>query len=242
MKTTFFKIMGLIISGLFCLNVQAQSVDPQGFFTTVSGEEITDASSAQDAPLQAHFTANPSDIEGYSARYEWKIWNADDKEDVLLHRFEEDIDYTFTQSGAFLVQLYATFTLDGDTISWPEEGEENPIMVVISSSKLEMPNAFSPNGDGYNDIYNAKSGFQSIVDFKATIFNRWGQKIFSWTNPDRDKDGWDGKWHGRTVHDGVYYVVVSAKGADGRKYNIRKDVNVLTGYDNGAKEGGTGDE
>lgn len=215
---------------MLALSASAQSAAPSAVFQRVDGELITDASQTQDAPLVAHFYANPQpdDLEGYTPRWEWKIWKADAPNVLLVHRFEEEIDYTFVQSGTFKVQLYATFTLDGDTISWPEEGEEDPIIVSISESKLEMPNAFSPNGDGFNDIYNAKSGYQSIVSFEAAIFNRWGQKIYSWNNPDRSVAGWDGKWHGQTVHDGVYYVVVNAKGADGHHYKIRKAVNVLT--------------
>lgn len=237
-----YRFLFILLSLLLVQSVGAQSCDPQATFTTISGEELSDASTAQNAPLKAHFEANPDDLWGYSPRYEWKIWNVDKPNDILVHRFEQDIDYTFVNSGSYKVQLYATFTLDGDTITWPAEGDENPFVVVISESKLEMPNAFSPNGDGYNDVYNAKPEYQSIVSFKATIFNRWGQKIYSWTNPDREQDGWDGTWHGRRVHDGVYFVVVSAQGADGHKYNIRKDVNVLTGFDNGLNQGGGDDE
>lgn len=206
---------------------QSPSVNPSARYTTVTGEETEDASGGQNAPLQARFTANPTNLEGYTARYEWKIYRTGQEASPLVHRFEEDIDYTFTQSGTFLVQLYATFTQPGDTITWPEEGEAQPLQVTISESKLEMPNAFSPNGDGYNDVYRAKTGYQSIVSFRATVFNRWGQKIFSWTDP---AEGWDGKWNGRTVSDGVYYVVVDARGADGKHYKIKRDVNVLTGY------------
>lgn len=216
--------------------MHAQICKPSATYVNVDGEELTDASQAQNAPLKAHFEANPEDYDGYEARFEWKITNADNPDVVLVHRFDQDIDYTFEHSGSYKVQLYATFIQGNDTIMWPEEGDEDPFMVVISTSKLEMPNAFSPNGDGYNDVYNAKPEYQSIVEFKATIFNRWGQKIYSWTNPDREKDGWDGTWHGRKVKDGVYFVVVAAKGADGQKFNIRKDVNVLTGYDNGANQ------
>ncbi|MCD8304851.1 MAG: gliding motility-associated C-terminal domain-containing protein [Prevotellaceae bacterium] len=206
---------------------QYPTVDPTATYTTVDGEEIEDASDGQNAPLVAHFAANPSDVGDYSARYEWKIYEPGEEDTPLVHRFEEEIDYTFTTSGSFYVQLYATFTLGTDTISYPEEGEEDPIQVVISESILEMPNAFSPNGDGYNDVYKAKEGYQSIVSFKATIINRWGQKLYSWDDP---AGGWDGKVNGHTVKDGVYFVIVDAMGADGKHYKIRRDVNVLTGY------------
>ena len=116
-----------------------------------------------------------------------------------------------------------------DTIRYTDEywADQEPLIVTISESKLEMPNAFSPNNDGTNDIYRAKPGWQSLVEFKATIYNRWGQKLYEWTNPD---DGWDGTFHGKDVKQGVYFVNVDAKGADGRKYHIRRDVNLLRGY------------
>ena len=90
-----------------------------------------------------------------------------------------------------------------------------------------MPNGFSPNGDGINDIYKAKKGWQSIVDFHAYIFNRWGQKLYEWTDPN---GGWDGTFHGKDVKEGVYFCLVKAKGADGRNYHIKTDVNLLRGY------------
>ena len=104
---------------------------------------------------------------------------------------------------------------------------DDPISITIKSSKLEVPNAFSPNGDNRNDTYKAKEGYQSIVEFKATIYNRWGQKLYEWTDPAGE---WDGKFNGKDVKEGVYYVHVQAKGADGVKYNIKKDVNLLRGY------------
>ena len=210
------------------------SVDPTGTYVTVEGEELDDASSSQSAPLKAHFSANPQNVGDYTARYEWKIWREGDDKNLLVHRFDEEIDYTFTGSGSFRIQLYTTFTLGNDTITYPGEGEENPICVSISESKLEFPNAFSPNGDGYNDVLRAKEGYQSIVSFEAAVFSRWGRKLYSWNSP---AGGWDGKVNGRTVSDGVYFLVVKAKGADGRKYNIKKTISVLTGYDNSRQQG-----
>ena len=217
------------------------SVAPAGSYTTVEGEEISDASSAQDAPLVAHFTANPSNLGDYSARYEWKIYRSGEEDQPLVHRFEQDIDYTFLESGTFCVQLYATFVLGTDTIAFPEEGEATPIMVSISESKLEFPNAFSPNEvpDGFNDVLKAKDGHQSIVSFQAAVFTRWGQKIYSWTDVN---EGWDGRWNGRLVKDGGYLLVVSARGADGKKYSIRKVISVITGYDKANQGGGTNGE
>ena len=100
---------------------------------------------------------------------------------------------------------------------------------VVLTSTLVMPNAFSPNNDRINDVYKVKS-YQNIVEFHAYIFNRWGQKLYEWTNIE---EGWDGKYRGNDVKQGTYFVLVKAKGADGQTYNIRKDVNLLRGYTEG---------
>lgn len=100
---------------------------------------------------------------------------------------------------------------------------------VVLTSTLVMPNAFSPNHDNINDVYKVKS-YQNIVEFHAYIFNRWGQKLYEWTNLE---GGWDGTYRGNDVKQGTYFVLVKAKGADGQNYNIRKDVNLLRGYTEG---------
>lgn len=100
---------------------------------------------------------------------------------------------------------------------------------VVLTSTLIMPNAFSPNNDKINDVYMVKS-YQNIVEFHAYIFNRWGQKLYEWTDLE---GGWDGTYRGNDVKQGTYFVLVKAKGADGQTYNIRKDVNLLRGYTEG---------
>ncbi len=94
-----------------------------------------------------------------------------------------------------------------------------------NESKLVMPNTFTPNGDGHNDIFKAKE-YRNLSEFHAYIFNRWGQKLYEWTDP---AEGWDGTYHGSEVKTGVYFVLVKARGTDDVIYNIRKDVNLLRG-------------
>lgn len=240
MKKILFIFALLFPIFIWAKDDELPSVEPTALFITADGEEMDEVSGSQSAPLQAHFYANPQNVGNYSARYEWKIWEEDNQDEPLVHRFDEEVEYTFTHSGSFRVQLYATFVLGNDTISYPQEGEENPFMISICESKLEFPNAFSPNGDGYNDVLKAKEGYQSIVSFEAAVFNRWGGKIYSWNKLD---EGWDGTWRGKTVKDGVYFLVVNAKGADGRNYHIKKTISVLTGYNDSSKTGnGNGEE
>ena len=161
-------------------------------------------------------------MSGYDPIYEWHF-QKDGEETEMMVRYEEDTEYTFTESGTIVVTLKAKVSQDS------EELPTNPIRVTVSESKLSFPNAFSPNGDDKNPTFKAKE-YQSIVEFHAYIFNRWGQKLYEWTDPAGE---WDGTYNGKVVKDGTYFLLVKAKGADGRKYNIRKDVNVLTGYTEG---------
>ncbi len=227
------KYARLIILFFLCGTIKAladdvPTIDPQATFVTAEGEEETGTSYSGSAPLTAHFHANAANVGAYIAHYEWRFTKEGANQPYLI-RYEEDTDFTFTEAGAHRVVLYATFVNGTDTIAYTSDywNENSPLTISISESKLDFPNAFSPNDDGINDVYKAKSGYQSIVEFHATIFNRWGQKIFEWDNP---AEGWDGKFHGKPVKQGVYYVLVKAKGADGRKYNIKKDVNLLRGY------------
>lgn len=173
------------------------------------------------APLAVDFRANPEGIGDHTPAYEWHFRKEGADQDLMV-RYEEDTQYTFVESGVFKVTLKARLTDTG------EELDSASINITISESKLEFPNAFSPNnGDELNNIYRAKPGYRSIVEFHAYIFNRWGQKLFEWTDPSQ---GWDGTYNGKDVKEGVYFILVKAKGADGRDYNIRKDVNLLRGY------------
>ena len=217
---------------VLCTTLQAYAdevptIDPQATFTTDEGEE-TGTSYSGSAPLTVVFHANAENVGIYTPHYEWRFTKEGETQPYLV-RYEEETEYTFTEAGSHRIVLYATFINGKDTVAYTKDywQDAQPITIQISESKLEMPNAFSPNGDGINDIYRAKNNYQSIVEFDAYIFNRWGQKIYEWHDP---AGGWDGKFNGKDVKQGIYFVLVKAKGADGRKYNIKKDVNLLRGY------------
>jgi len=213
----FFLIISLMLF-VAIAQMRAQDISPVAEATTVKGDVeyySSEVPFAGSAPLKVHFTSGSEDHDGY---FEWRFYKDKVAEgNLYLVRHEENTDFTFTEAGTHLICLYASFA-DGN------EKTSEPISITISTSKLDFPNAFSPNGDGYNDKYKAKKDYQSIVEFKATIYNRWGQKLYEWTDI---ADGWDGTFNGKDVKEGVYYVHVQAKGADGVKYNIKRDVNLL---------------
>lgn len=227
-----FKRLLLIFCFIFgIITVQAQDVptiDPMMFYTNEDGDDDQGTNYSGPAPFEADFHAQAENVDGWTAYYEWRF-TREGEDTPFLIRYEEDTNYRFVKAGSTKIRLYATFTRGDETVEYTEEywDDVEPLIVSISESRLDMPNAFSPNGDGINDIYKAKQGYQSLVEFKATIFNRWGQKLFEWTDP---ADGWDGTFNGKDVAQGVYFVRVDALGADGIKYHFKKDVNLLRGY------------
>lgn len=226
-------LFACVISLINAVSIKADDYDeiptisPTATYVTEEGEE-ENSNMSGNAPLLGRFRANPQNVGSYSATYQWRF-TLNGESEPYLTRYEEDTEYTFTKAGTHNIVVYATFINGNDTIAYTQEywDEVGPMSVTISESKLEMPNAFSPNGDGINDIYKAKDGYQSIIEFHAYLFNRWGQKLYEWDDP---AGGWDGKYNGKDVKQGVYFVLVKAKGADGRTFNIRRDVNLLRGY------------
>ncbi len=213
----------LVICSLTAIADVVPTVKPTMTIELSTGDEEQESYSGS-APIIAHFKANPSDAAAYQAIYTWYIYRAGQESNPYVVRYDEDMDYTFMTSEVSYITLSTTFINGTDTISYTMD---TPFSVSVSKSKLELPNAFSPNGDGINDVYKVKSGYESIVSFKGTIFNRWGKKIFEWTDID---SGWDGQINGSPAHEGVYYCIIQAKGADGINYNLKRDVNLLRKY------------
>ena len=217
----FWQIIITVFALFTSISASAQTVEISAIYVDANGVETeTRSDFSGQAPLSVSFRANPVDMEGLEPTYEWHFRLEGESKDMMV-RYEENTDYTFTKAGKTYITLYANL---GN-----EERDSSQISVTISESKLLMPNAFSPNGDNYNEEYKPKE-YQSIVEFHAYIFNRWGQKLFEWTDPSK---GWDGTYNGHPVKEGVYFVVVKARGADGIVYNIRKDVNLLRGHSGG---------
>ena len=172
-----------------------------------------------EAPLEVTFHANPENMGSHTPAYEWHFSKQGEEGDLFV-RYEEETTYQFVDSGTYDINLVASLTDTGDTLY------SAPITVTILESKLEFPNAFSPNGDEWNEEFKAKE-YKSLVEFHAYIFNRGGQKLYEWTDP---SEGWDGKYNGKDVKDGVYFLLVKAKGSEGHVYNIRQDINLLRGH------------
>lgn len=95
-------------------------------------------------------------------------------------------------------------------------------IVVKDQSTLYVPNSFTPNGDGLNDIFYTPC--YRIATYEIRIFNRWGQEIFSSDDPLK---GWDGTFNGVISQDDVYVYIINAKGEDNIIYNKTGHITIL---------------
>ncbi len=116
-------------------------------------------------------------------------------------------NYFFESAGSYPVVLTVK-NIYGcwDTIIKPIE--------ILSDVNIFVPDAFTPNGDGKNEIFQAKG--TGLTVFEMRIYDRWGQKIFE-TN--KFEEGWDGTFKGTACKGDVYaWEIVTIKSNGKRRY------------------------
>lgn len=92
---------------------------------------------------------------------------------------------------------------------------------VQDCGSLELPNVFTPNGDGVHDIWAPIS--KDIEQLDVQIFNRWGKLVHQYSGPASSYSGWDGG----DSPDGTCFVVVKAKGNTGRVMEEKGTLSLL---------------
>ncbi len=91
---------------------------------------------------------------------------------------------------------------------------------------VNIPNIFTPNGDGNNDYFLPRQLLSmSVTEFDMQIFNRWGEVIFK-TDAINGR-GWDGKVNGEFQPTGVYVYLIKVKFANGTVENYQGNVTML---------------
>ena len=120
-------------------------------------------------------------------------------------------------TGTYWVQLSASVCKGGDT-------------VVIAYDPLcychfSMPNAFSPNGDGLNDVFLPVISARCPVSaYSLNVFNRWGQRVFNSAKAER---GWDGTFNGMPSEAGTYMYQIRFEGGTQKQTYTQKGDLVL---------------
>ncbi|HRO18463.1 MAG TPA: gliding motility-associated C-terminal domain-containing protein, partial [Ferruginibacter sp.] len=97
-----------------------------------------------------------------------------------------------------------------------------PLTGTAGGDDLYIPNAFTPNGDGLNDVMQVYG--RSIESLKFVVFNQWGEKIHESTNP---ANVWDGRHRGQIQPSGVYIYVCEIILRDGTKQIKKGSINLI---------------
>ncbi|MFB0925654.1 MAG: gliding motility-associated C-terminal domain-containing protein, partial [Vicingaceae bacterium] len=158
-----------------------------------------------EAPLEVDFMNTSS---GVALSYVWDFGNG-------LSSTEIHSASLFTELGNYTITLTATDgrCLDNHSIS----------IIVFGKSSIVIPNVFTPNGDGQNDFFTVDG--LNLESVEGEIFNRWGNKMFSWNNINGQ---WDGKTlSGSDAPDGTYFYMIRAEGIDGEEYFKKGGVSLI---------------
>ncbi|MBC7696059.1 MAG: gliding motility-associated C-terminal domain-containing protein [Burkholderiales bacterium] len=122
--------------------------------------------------------------------------------------------HTFT-TGTYTVLLTVT--------SGPCSDTATVVITVEDPFSIEIPNVFTPNNDGSNDIFTIKS--TGVNEISLQVFSRWGQKLYEFAGP---KASWDGLTpQGSQVPEGTYFYFVKATGFDGTEIEKNGTVNLF---------------
>ena len=88
---------------------------------------------------------------------------------------------------------------------------------------VKFPTGFTPNGDGRNDIF-LPLGIRYVKTMTIEIWNRWGQQVFSSSDPTK---GWDGNFQGAAAQTGVYAYIVKYTNTSNEDKVIKGNVTLI---------------
>ena len=136
--------------------------------------------------------------------------------------FTVDVAPYTNSKGAFSFKVIA-YEGAGDTLGFTDSSASN-VANVYEYPKILIPNAFTPNDDGLNDIFKPLLGFIDFSSYSFRIFDRTGTPIIITTNP---AEGWDGKKKGHECPEGVYMYLINCKASNGDDSQLTGTVSLI---------------
>lgn len=131
------------------------------------------------------------------------------------------IDQSATSQSIIPVAQFNTYSVTG-TANGCSATATITVEVIPSNNDIFVANAFTPNGDGTNDILSVRGN--TIVELEMRIFNQWGQEVFATSNKNI---GWDGKVNGKPQPVGVYVYVLRAFLSSGKEVEKKGSITLV---------------
>lgn len=146
-----------------------------------------------------------------AVNYKWEFGDGDS----LITSSMMPVSHIYNTAGSYRVCLIAFNEYGCSDTSCQQ-------VTAIVTPVVDVPNAFTPNGDGANDVVFVKG--YGIDKMSWRIYNRWGQLVFVSTNINF---GWDGRFKGVLQPQDVYAYTLSVQFTDGTKYSKKGDITLL---------------
>lgn len=121
------------------------------------------------------------------------------------------------------IMVPSTFTVVGANEFGCTDSADITFSEVENCCTMFYPTAFTPNNDGHNDGFRALL-YGNEASYTISIFNRWGQCVFTSNNP---KQYWDGNFGGKPCEVGTYFYRVSGKCLTGQLINQTGDLMLI---------------
>lgn len=165
-------------------------------------------------PLEAYNeSGSPISFIDQSQNADTWLWNFGDQNTSG----QQSPSHVYTQPGFYTITLTAA-----NQFGCSDTAIRIDYIKINQLPKIFVPNAFSPNGDGNNDILYAYA--QGTRFFEWKIFNRIGEKVFESNNT---TEGWDGTYIGKDAQPGVYVYTLTVVFEDGTSRTMKGSVTVL---------------
>ena len=119
---------------------------------------------------------------------------------------ENDPVHSYSKPGTYDVTIYVSY-IGGCLYSLTKT------LYIGDSYDLEVPNAFTPNGDGYNDTF--RPVYYGFVEINLEVFDTWGTLIYFEKAEKNKLNGWDGRINGKPAENGNFIYQVSGKTFNG---------------------------
>lgn len=102
-------------------------------------------------------------------------------------------------------------------------------ILVEQQQRVFIPNVFSPNDDGLNDIFFINAGPEVLQIITIEVMDRWGNQVFSRQNisPNAPMDGWDGEFNGQPLNPGVFVYYIELELQNGQILPLKGEISLL---------------